>query len=248
MRRSDGLPPRWVPARPVGSLARVPPDHPSGPSATDGHGSGDAPVPPTVEVFADVLCPFAHVGLRRFVDRRDELGRTGPRLRVRAWPLELINGRPLQADHVADELDPIRHDAAPCQFAGFDLVHFPTTSLPAFALTAAAYEVSDEIGERIALEVRDALFERGLDVGDRPVLDELARRHGIAYDAEAGRAVAEADLAEGRDRGVVGSPHFFTPDGGFFCPSLDVHRDEHDQLVVHRDPEGFDRFLAAALA
>jgi hypothetical protein len=47
-----------------------------------------------VEVFADVGCPFAHVGLRRFVERRDELGRDDVVLWVRAWPLELVNARP----------------------------------------------------------------------------------------------------------------------------------------------------------
>src|SRR5206468_3084962 len=48
-----------------------------------------------IEVFADVRCPFTHVGLTRFVARRHELGRREPRLRVRAWPLELVNGEPL---------------------------------------------------------------------------------------------------------------------------------------------------------
>ena len=28
----------------------------------------------TIEVFADVRCPFTHVSLRRFAPRRDEVG------------------------------------------------------------------------------------------------------------------------------------------------------------------------------
>ena len=48
-----------------------------------------APVP-VVDVFADVRCPFAHVGLRRLVTRRKQLG-AQLLLRVRAWPLELVN-------------------------------------------------------------------------------------------------------------------------------------------------------------
>ena len=36
-------------------------------------------VPHSIEVFADVLCPFTHVGLRRLVARRTELGRDDPR-------------------------------------------------------------------------------------------------------------------------------------------------------------------------
>lgn len=54
----------------------------------------------TVEVFADILCPFTHVGLRTLIDRRNEHGLTRPRLRIRAWPLEVVNGKPLDPEHV----------------------------------------------------------------------------------------------------------------------------------------------------
>ena len=45
-----------------------------------------------IEVFAELSCPFTHLSLRRIVARREDLGRSGPRLRVRPWPLELVNG------------------------------------------------------------------------------------------------------------------------------------------------------------
>jgi hypothetical protein len=48
-----------------------------------------------IEVFADAGCPFTHVGLRRLVEHRDHAGRDDVVLRVRAWPLELVNGHPL---------------------------------------------------------------------------------------------------------------------------------------------------------
>jgi hypothetical protein len=95
-----------------------------------------------IEVFADVACPFTHVGLRRFVDRRAELG-----------------------------------------------------------------------------------------------------RHDVSVDLTDSRRVLE-DHAEGLARGVVGSPHFFTPAGGFFCPSLDVHRDAGGHLRITADTASFDRFVA----
>ena len=56
----------------------------------------------TVEVFADVLCPFTHVGLPRFVDRRRALGRADVTLQVRAWPLEIVNGQPLDPPFIAE--------------------------------------------------------------------------------------------------------------------------------------------------
>jgi hypothetical protein len=42
---------------------------------------------------------------------------------------------------------------------------------------------------------------------------------------------------------VIGSPHFFTPAGSFFCPSLDVHRDDTGHLRITAD-SGFDQFIA----
>lgn len=65
-----------------------------------------------IEVFADVVCPFTHVGLRRLVERRHELGSSAV-LRVRAWPLELVNGEPLAADVVAEEVRELREQVAP---------------------------------------------------------------------------------------------------------------------------------------
>ena len=56
-----------------------------------------------IEVFADVACPFTHVGLRRFVERRAERGDPEPvHLRVRSWPLEVVNGQPLDPEHAAE--------------------------------------------------------------------------------------------------------------------------------------------------
>ena len=66
-----------------------------------------------IEVFADVACPFTHVGLRRFADRRAELGRHDVTLRVRAWPLEVVNGQPLDPRFIAEEIEDIRQQVAP---------------------------------------------------------------------------------------------------------------------------------------
>src|SRR5947209_6984790 len=93
-----------------------------------------------IEVFADVACPFTHVGLRRFVSQREASGRRDLVLRVRAWPLELVNGVPLDAAFIAEEVGDLRAQVAPALFAGFDERRFPHSSLPALALAAAAYE------------------------------------------------------------------------------------------------------------
>lgn len=200
----------------------------------------------TIEVFADIGCPFTHVGLRRFVERRRELGREDVRLWVRSWPLEVVNGRPLDPRFIDEEVADLRSQLGDDLFTGFSADAFPATSLPAMSLAAAAYEHGFERGEQISLELRDLVFERGVDVAGHEVLGPLADRHGLRVDLDDHRAVIE-DHAEGTLRGVIGSPHFFTGDGDFFCPSLEVHRDTQGHLHIAADPEGFARFVDACL-
>ncbi len=113
-----------------------------------------------IEVFADMVCPFTHVGLRRLsVARR---GREHLRdVRVRAWPLEYLNGAPLASDLVGKEIDALREQIAPDLFIGFDAATFPRTSIPAFGLVAAAYAVDDLTGEVMSLALRDASSSEG---------------------------------------------------------------------------------------
>ena len=132
----------------------------------------------TVEVFADVLCPFTHGGLHTLIDRRTGRGLTQPRLRIRARPLELINGRPLDPQHIAAEVWAPRESVRP----------------------------------------------------------------------EATAAAVDADWDEGRRRGVVGSPHFFTADGDdWFCPALAISRDDVGNFIVAWK-EGSTAFVDRALA
>jgi predicted DsbA family dithiol-disulfide isomerase len=198
--------------------------------------------PPFVEVYADVLCPFTHVGIRRLVVHRTELALETPVLRVHAWPLELVNGEPVAAAMVAEEVEVIRERVAPDLFRGFDKSRFPSTSLPALALAARAYREGDDEGERCSLALREGLFERGLDISDAAVLATIADSVGIDAASPADVAAVTTDLEEGRTRGVVGSPHFFVDADGFFCPSLDIRRDENDTLHVEFDPSAFAAF------
>lgn len=189
----------------------------------------------TVEVFADVLCPFTHVGLHTLIDRRRERGLAEPRLKIRAWPLELINGKPLDPDHIAAEIVALRGSVRPDLFTGFSTETFPSTSMAAFALTAAADRTGDPaLIEEVGMALRDAVFERGLDIGRPDVVMTVADRFGLTpLDADATEAAVRADWDEGKRRGVVGSPHFFTPDGGdWFCPGLAISRDEAGAFVV----------------
>jgi predicted DsbA family dithiol-disulfide isomerase len=196
-----------------------------------------------VEVFADIACPFTHVGLRRVVARRTELGLTEPRLRVRAWPLELVNGRPLDPAAVAQHVEELRELAAPELFRGFDPDVLPSSSLPALALAAAAYGISDESGERVSLALRDAVFERGLDVSDTATLDEIATAYGIPRPGPDDERDVIDDFEEGTRRGVRGSPEFYLEAHGWFCPALHIEKVD-DRLEIELSRDGFETFLA----
>ena len=107
-----------------------------------------------------------------------------------------------------------------------------------------AYARDLATGERVSLQLRDLLFERGVRIDDEDVLRGVAAEHGVEVDLADRRAVL-AEHAEGARRGVTGSPHFFTPGGGFFCPALDVGREPDGRFRVRVDDEGFERFVSS---
>jgi predicted DsbA family dithiol-disulfide isomerase len=196
----------------------------------------------TIEVFADVCCPFTHVGLRRLVGERSRRGRDDVGLHIRAWPLELVNGAPLDPALVTEEVEELRRQVAPDLFAGFDPSRFPASSMPALVLAAAAAQEGPRVGEAMGLALRHALFEEGRDIGDVDVLLDVATSAGIQLPGPGNRARVEADWMEGRARGVEGSPHFFVGGQGWFCPSLDIERLD-GALRIRTSPEELQAFL-----
>jgi predicted DsbA family dithiol-disulfide isomerase len=196
-----------------------------------------------IEVFADIWCPFAHVGLRCVVERRAQLKQEDAVLHVRSWPLELVNGAPLDPKTTADHVQELRTQVAPDLFQRFDPTHFPTTTLPALAWVHAAYEMDMKRGEAVSLALRNALFENGVDISDPDALSDIVRAEGVdSFDVTDEQAVL-ADWHEGKERGVKGSPHFFCGDADAYCPSLDIFKDGTGHLEVKRNIEVLDAFL-----
>jgi predicted DsbA family dithiol-disulfide isomerase len=196
-----------------------------------------------IEVYADVWCPFAHVGLRSVVRWRNELGRDDVIVRVRAWPLELVSGVPLDPTITAEHVDDLRAQVASDLFRDFDPGHFPRTSLPALAVAAAAYSRDDRTGEAVSVALRDALFEEGRDISHPDVLASVASAHGVRAPVDQDDETVRTEWHEGESRGVKGSPHFFCGEVEAFCPSLEISKDEDGHLRLWRNIETLDAFL-----
>ena len=132
-----------------------------------------------IEVYADIWCPFTHVGLRLVAERTTRIGgEPTSAIHVRAWPLELVNGAPMDPTRAWDHAQELREQVAPDMFQGLLAIHLPrhhpARTQPRWR---ARTSVSDEIGEQVSFALRDALFEAGLDISDHEVLRDIARCH-----------------------------------------------------------------------
>ena len=203
---------------------------------------------PVIEVFADIWCPFTHVGLRALDEQRTSSGRLDVAIRVRAWPLELVNGVALDPATTEAHVEHLREQVAPTLFTDFRPDHFPTSTLAALALVERAYRADIRLGERASFEVRDGLFERGRDISDREVLAELADLLGVPRPDDEDRAAVVADWHEGQLRGVLGSPHFFCGEVSSFCPSLQITKDAELGTSIRRDASRLTDFVQQCLA
>ncbi len=197
----------------------------------------------TLEVFADITCPFTHVGLKRVIEHIAEIGRPVA-VHVRAWPLEWVNGSGLDVTAVEMKAKALTEQLGVDDFSGLRHDRWPTSTVPALELAAAAYARDMSTGLQISLEVRAALFEHGLDVGDLDVLARIAEQHGLPGREQWPKDAVASDYEEGRRRGVSGSPHFWVDHDDFFCPALDLGRDADGNLTARLDTEGLAAFFA----
>ena len=197
----------------------------------------------TVEVYADITCPFTHVGLKRVVQHVREMSAPAEVI-VRAWPLEWVNGTPLAVEPVLVKAQALTEQLGVDDFAGLRADAWPTTTIPALNLAASAYERDAATGLAVSLELRVALFERGDDIGDAEVLAEIAAAHGLPAPPDAASAAVRADYDGGCERGVRGSPHFFVASDDCFCPALDLGHDTDGHLTARFDADMLAQFFA----
>ncbi len=201
-------------------------------------------VPQSIEVFADVSCPFTHLGLK-IVSAEVASVDAAIDVRVRAWPLEWVNGSPLDASAVAEKIRALEKQLGVSDFRGFRADRWPQTTIPALNLAAAAYRVDASTGLAVSLKMRSLLFEEGEDIASSETLAGVARSHGLPAPPTTPVNSVTADYDDGQRRGVRGSPDFWVGDNEFFCPSLDLGHDSHGALTASFDTDGLRQLVAS---
>jgi predicted DsbA family dithiol-disulfide isomerase len=142
-------------------------------------------------------------------------------LRIRPFPLELIDGESAPRDILEQEwwLAAIQEPAA--TFSPYRGDDWPTTTLPAFEAAWCAARQGEEALATYDLRVRHAFFAQGRNIGRWDVLREIAEEAGLncqqfdqdMADGEARAAVVE-DARLGREHyRVQGTPTLMLADG-----------------------------------
>lgn len=189
----------------------------------------------TIVVFSDIACPWASVAVERLHAARARLGLDGAvEFDHRAFPLELVNGRPTPK-RVLDAEIPVAGALVPD--AGWQMWQRPTWEWPVTTLLAleavqAAKEQSLAASAALDLALRRAMYAESRCVSLRSVVLQVAescepvdaaRLAEALDDGRARRAVIDDFERSGGDD-VRGSPHLFLPDGGeAHNPGITMH-------------------------
>lgn len=197
----------------------------------------------TIEVFADISCPFTHVGLK-VIAAEIQAANMPVQLQIRAWPLEWVNGSPLEAAGVAEKVAALslQLDIGGA-FDGFHPDDWPNTTIPALNLVDAAYQRDAATGFAVSVRLRNVLFEEGGNVADNHVLADVADEFALSKPGPDPAAGVLGDYAEGQRRGVSGSPDFWVDGHEFFCPSLDIGHGADGSLTVSFDDDGLRQLV-----
>jgi predicted DsbA family dithiol-disulfide isomerase len=142
-------------------------------------------------------------------------------LRIRPFPLELIDGESAPRDILDQEwwLAAIQEPAA--EFAPYQGDDWPTTTLPAFKAVWCAARQGDAALANFDLRVRQAFFAESRNIGRWDVLCEIAEEIGLdrqRFDQDAAGGQARSAVVEdarlGRERYLVrGTPTLMLADG-----------------------------------
>lgn len=215
--------------------------------------------PGTIVVFADLGCPWAHVGVHRLHSARQRLGlEASVGMDVRAFPLEIINAQPTPFKGLQNEIPElaVMEPDAGWELWTADATTWPVTTLLPMEAVEAAKEQSLEASATLDHALRRALFGQSRCISMRHViLDVAATCEGLDVPA-----LVEA-LDDGRARrpmldgytsaagAIEGSPHYFLADGtALHNPGVDFHWDkaQHRIVIDCDDPSVYDDLVRRA--
>lgn len=176
---------------------------------------------PEIWQWAEYYCPYTYVAAVRLETlRREYQGRV--RLRIRAFPLELVNnGESAPRDVLDQEWWLAAQQEPAATFVPFTGDDWPTTTLPAFEAAWCALRQDEERFFDFDLRIRRAFFAEGRNIGRREVLLEIAEASGLdpapmvrSMDSGKAQAAVLAEWREGRDPYKVrGTPTLMLQDG-----------------------------------
>jgi predicted DsbA family dithiol-disulfide isomerase len=213
----------------------------------------------TIEVWSDLLCPFAYVGLLRLRRARARLG-LDTAIEHHTFPLELFNGpHPRRGtDTEAVGLGQIEPDAGFRVWTAADDLYPHTVLLAAEAVHAASAQ-GLAAGEELDLALRRAFWTESRSISHRKVIldvagavpqvdvDELA----AALDEGRYRKDVMADFAVAQTDAIAGSPTFRFADGTTVTnPGIEMHWEgpwaAGFPVVDAHDPGVYDALLERA--
>jgi predicted DsbA family dithiol-disulfide isomerase len=194
-----------------------------------------AVAPGTIQIWSDLLCPFAHVAVHRLWQARERLGLTD---RVEfdhhAFPLELFDGpHPRRGtDTEAVGIGQVAPDAGFRIWTGPD-DQYPHTILLAIEAILAAKAQSLRASEHLDRALRKAFWVESRSISHRQVILDVAGEldgscdvDRLAADLDSGtyRRALMDDFAVSQTEEVRGSPHLFFADGtDAHNPGISVH-------------------------
>jgi predicted DsbA family dithiol-disulfide isomerase len=192
--------------------------------------------PGTVQVWSDLLCPFAYVGLLRFYRARARLGLADAvRVEHHSFPLELFDG-PHPRRGTDSEAVGVGRIEPEAEFRLWSAPEdrYPHTVLLAAEAVLAARTQNAAASEALDLALRRAFWTHSRSISHRGVILEVAEETGTvdvkdlaaALDEGRHRADLMADFAVAQTDAIAGSPTFRLPDGTVHTnPGIEVHWD-----------------------
>lgn len=205
-----------------------------------------------ITVWSDMLCPWGYVTGLNLRRARDQLNAESVSFDFRSWPLDITH-RPTTANRRRAEIVAL----AQHETSAFTLYEgpIPVSSVLASEAQKWGYSYGQEIGEHFDIAIRRAFFLHSRNLGIQDELVAVAETEGLdgsalaaALDSGRFRPDIAADIQEGKEVPVGGSPTVLLPDGMILSnPGFDVQRLREIPIITATHPSVYEEVLRRAV-